>query len=495
MDFTELTSSADLATELKAAGGKLDETSRTTLEVLVDDLRNSVNLDRWAEIDLAGTLARPENFVLDEPRKPSRYRPGWLPHGATLERTAEAVLGIFVFIPLLITWLGLFSAAHAYGELASSDKLQATRPFLQLWESGFDGRLSHWLWFGDVAGFAVFFISMLLLLALLHSASRYWTQRAEDHRRGEADQASARLAALLTRTQLNLVGYRLTSPAQFTNALSQSAQMLRDLINDARLAQDSVTTVLAEAARISTSLDNAADKMNGATEKMNGATDVIGEAATRVTEILREGTGALTEILNNGTTALTDAQRTGAAELKNVVDEGVKSLREGQQAALDAMAESTQAGVKALDSARTMTQQAVAAATQATQDAARQNADALHGVQDRLGQAGEQVEAAVRDLTDVQRQLSERSDRVAQAAEQMADSMLVTARQSSDSARQLVDQANISLGELTNIVDRWDQAAAHWVAASRVVEQRIGPLADGSANGHDGMAAARGGGR
>lgn len=491
MDFIALTRSVDLATELEDAGGKLDHTSHTLLEVLVDDLRNSANLDRWAEIDLAGTIARPENFEAGEPAH-SRFRPRWLPSGAGWERVAEAVLGFFVFVPLLITWFGLFSAAHAYGALAASDRQQATRPFLQLWESGFDGRLSHWLWFGDIAGFAVLFISMLLLMALLHSASRYWTQRAEDSRRAEADRAGARLAALLTRTQLHLVGYRLTSPAQFTSALSQSAEMLRDLINDARLAQDSVTTVLAEAERISSSLDHAADKMNG-------ATDVIGEAATRVSDILRDSTDALTGILAHGTTALADTQRTGVAELKKVVDEGVRSLTEAQRTGLDAMGASAQAGVEALESARRTTEEAVDAATRATQEAARKNTEALRGVQERLGDAGNQVEAAVQDLTGVQRQLNERSDRVAQAAEQMADAMLATAQQTSDSARQIVDQANVSLGELTNIVERWDQAAAHWVLASRAVEQRLGPLADGSAdgygNGREGVAAARGGRR
>ena len=492
MDFTALTSSADLATQLEAGGGRLDQTSRELLEVLVDDLRNAANLDRWAEIDLVGILARPENFEAGEAAAPGRSRPRWLPSGAGWERNLEAVLGFFVFVPLLITWFGLFSAARAYGELAATDKQQATRPFLQLWESGFDGRLSNWLRFGDIAGFAVLFILTLLLLALLHSASRYWTQRAEDRRRAEADQAGSRLAALLTRAQLHLVGYRLTSPAQFTTALSQSAEMLRDLINDARLAQDSVTTVLAEAERISSSLDHAADKMNG-------ATDVIGEAATRVSDILRESTDALTDILATGTTALADTQRTGVGELTKVVGEGVRSLKDAQQTALDAMEASAQAGVEALEAARRTTQEAVDAATRATQDAARQNAEALRGVQERLGHAGDQVEVAVRDLTGVQRQLSERSDRVAQAAEQMADSMVATAQQTSDSARQIVDQANVSLGELTNIVERWDQAAAHWVLASRAVEQRLGPLAEGSldgqSNGHDGAAAARGGRR
>ena len=452
MDFATLTDAGELAREIDEAAAEVKPDARAMLDALAGDLRSAGNLDRWAEIDLADALARTENFAVPRVVAGGRRRA----NGAHWERVAEGFLSCLVFVPLLITWTGLFEASKAYARLAATDKAQATRPFLQLWESGFGGRLPSWFRFGDMALAAVVFISILLVLALLHSVGRYRAQRVEEGDQAERERLSAALATVLTRTQLYLTEFRLTSPARFTASLTDAADALRELILDARQAQSSVTSVLAEAQRISESLDNAA-------EKMNGATDVIGEVSTRVQQVLEESTEALT-----------DLQRTSAQGLRKILDDGIEALRDGQRATLDAVAASQRAGTDAADSVRRAAEAAVAAATDATRDASARNEAALRGVQDRVEQGAGRVEVALRDLSQVQQQLSDRSATLAEAVGGIVDSFEDTNRQTSESAQVVLQRADVALDELRNSVEGWYDAAAHWVGAARVVEQRIG---------------------
>lgn len=452
MDFATLTDSGELAQKIDKAAEDINPAAREMLDALTGDLENARNLDRWAEIDLADALARPENFTVPRATATGRRRP----NGARWERIAEAFLSCLVFVPLLITWTGLFEASKAYAQLAATDKAQATRPFLQLWESGFGGRLPSWFRFGDMALAAVVFISILLVLALLHSAGHYRAQRVEEGEQAERERLSVALATVLTRTQLHLTEFKLTSPARFTASLTDAADALRELILDARQAQASVTSVLAEAQHISESLDNAA-------EKMNGATGVIGDVSTRVQQVLEESTQVLTEL-----------QRTSAQGLRKILDDGIEALRDGQRATLDTVAASQRAGTDAADAVRRAAEAAVASATDATRDAAARNEAALRGVQDGVEQGTGRIEVALRDLSQVQQQLSDRSAALAGAVGGIVGSFEETNRQTSESAQAVLQRANVALDELHNSVEGWYDAAAHWVGAARVVEQRMG---------------------
>lgn len=454
MDFATLTDPGTLVQKIEEAAVGINPATRELVDALTADVTNAQNLDQWSEIDLAGTLARPENFAAAGPvaaARPWLLSAGW-------ERIAEAVLSCLVFVPLLITWTGLFEASNAYAQLSRTDKTQATRPFLQLWESGFDGRLSHWFRFGDVALAAVVFISTLLALALVHSASRYKAQKAEEEVQAREERSSAALALVLSRTQLYLARFRLTSPARFTASLTDAADALRELILDARQAQDSVTAVLSEAQRISKSLDNAADKMNS-------ATDVIDKASTRVQQVLQEGTDSLTEL-----------QRTGAASLKQVLDEGLEALQQGQRATLDAVELVRRSGTEAVDAARRAAEAAVSAAARAAEDASVRNEAALRGIEDRFERGSGQIESALHGLALVQQQLSDRSAALAEAVGRIVESLKDTSSQTAQSAQLVLQQANVAIDELRNSVEGWDEAAAHWVGAAQAVELRMGGL-------------------
>ncbi|CAM5483433.1 hypothetical protein SALBM135S_06096 [Streptomyces alboniger] len=123
------------------------------LHVLHEDLGSMSQLDQWAEVDLVQAYVRPES-VTSLPEQTSGKR----------DRLLEAALGVLVFVPLLITWYGLREAVRAYGKLAEEEPKQATRPFLQLRQSGFGGHLSSLGRFENVALMAVLLIALLVAL-------------------------------------------------------------------------------------------------------------------------------------------------------------------------------------------------------------------------------------------------------------------------------------------------------------------------------------------
>src|SRR5260370_34153972 len=59
----------------------------------------------------------------------------------------ELARNVFIFVPIIITWLGISQATSKYHELLSHclNKCpdQVSQPFLYLWEQGFGGRPPH----------------------------------------------------------------------------------------------------------------------------------------------------------------------------------------------------------------------------------------------------------------------------------------------------------------------------------------------------------------
>ncbi|WP_234380325.1 methyl-accepting chemotaxis protein [Streptomyces sp. CMB-StM0423] len=206
---------------------------RDELTALADALRGigTSDLEPWTELDLIAAYARPESVheALRPPPQP-RYL-AWV----------EAALGALVFVPLLLTWFGLTRASSAYDALTQAEPKQAERPFLQLWQTGFEGHLTGWFTFGHVVASATAVIACLLLLALLHGWGRAAADRAEEQARHDGEQLLARLLPVLTRAQLLLNEERLGSPARFAAELGKSAANLNRLTSKAVSTQERLT--------------------------------------------------------------------------------------------------------------------------------------------------------------------------------------------------------------------------------------------------------------
>ncbi|MEV8017080.1 hypothetical protein AB0O76_12170 [Streptomyces sp. NPDC086554] len=359
MTPAELLDRQKLVDELQRLADHPSLTPRSAeLGVLAKDLKPPHQLDRWAELDLVDAYVRPES-VVTEPAGSGR-RDGLL----------EAALGVLVFIPLLVTWFGLREAVRAYGELSEVDREESTRPFLQLWQSGFGGHLSALGRFENVALMAVLLIALLVGLSVWHARVRARTEQEEAEQQRERDRLLADLASVLTRTQMLIAPYRSASPKQFTSELTKAATQMEQLAAKAATSHKALTGTTSAVSRSIDALKAAADSLTLEVPK-------LGVAANHIEQTLRDGRTAA----DKAGAANADAARGIADRVKaagDTVEASLRSLVAAQQSLVtksESVAAATDRASQALVASTDRTGDAVDGMREATE---RWDAAAAH---------------------------------------------------------------------------------------------------------------------
>ncbi|MFE1507026.1 hypothetical protein [Streptomyces sp. NPDC058726] len=291
---------APRAEELRALAQALDSTD-------VDAL------DAWADLNLMTHFARPESIA--EPVDARR--------GEQFDSVLDWVLGALVFLPLLFTWFGLWQASSAYGALTGDDPKAAGRPFLQLWQSGFDGHLSETYRFGHVAVGGCLALVMLFVLTAVHGYRRTSAERREEQARGRAGAALARLVPILTRAQLSLNEHRFASPQRFAAELNSAAGRLQRMHTKAITTQEALE-------RAAGLVSEAADKAERRLAQAEAYVRPIEQVVQRIEETVRDSGTALQAAVQGLDDPLTRAGRQLAdavAGQTSVLDRAVEDLR------------------------------------------------------------------------------------------------------------------------------------------------------------------------
>ncbi|MFD9859585.1 hypothetical protein [Streptomyces alboflavus] len=349
MTPAELLDKQELIKQLQDLAGRPALSPRAAeLQALADDLTHGKRLDKWAELDLVHAYVRPETVTASGSR-PSARRDGLL----------EAALGVLVFIPLLITWFGLRDAVRAYGELAEENRKEATRPFLQLWQSGFGGHLSPLGRFENVALTAVVLIALLVLLSVVHARVRWRADQEEADQEAERERLLARLASVLTRLQMLLAQHRSASPQQFATELTKAARQMNSLAAKAEKNHKELTATAGAVASATTSLQDAATKLTEEVPK-------LGAAANRMETTLRDVQAA---------TVQAGAANTAAAD---VIAERVKAAGTTVETSLQALVTAQRELVTKSESVARATQQA----SQALVTSTGRTSDAMDGIRE-----------------------------------------------------------------------------------------------------------------
>lgn len=343
---------------------------RAELKALGDALASGKDedLEPWTEIDLHRTFVRRESVHKHTPAEPPYWK--WL----------EAALGGLVFVPLLFTWYGLTQASTAYESLTEEDRKHAARPFLQLWQTGFEGHLSGWFTFGHVAGAASFAILLLLGCAVLHGARRASTERAEETAERERDGVLADMVPVLTWAQLRLNEHRMGTPARFAADLNKGASALNRLTNKSVSAQEGLDKA---AEQVSTALGS----VQGLVSSVAAAVRPLEEAAGRIEMAVRDNGTSLNRTLGDVRSAngeiKTQLDRTG-----DRVEDALSTLGASQRAFTTSTEVATDVHAQALVRIAEVAEQTAEAVT-ASQDSARQLAaqtDALRSSAERFSE-------------------------------------------------------------------------------------------------------------
>ncbi|WP_307825178.1 hypothetical protein [Streptomyces sp. M2CJ-2] len=270
-------------------------------------------LDAWADLDLMTHFARPESIA--EPVGTGR--------GERLDSVLDWVLGALVFLPLLFTWFGLWQASSAYGALTGDDPKAAGRPFLQLWQSGFDGHLNETFRFGHVAVGGCLALVMLFVLTAVHGYRRTGAERREEQARGRARAALARLVPVLTRAQLSLNEHRFASPQRFAAELNSAAGRLQRMHTKAITTQEA----LSRAAEL---VGEAAEKAEQRLAQAEAYVRPIEQVVLRIEETVRDSGTAIQAAVQGLDDPLTQAGRRLADAVSGqtgVLDKALEDLR------------------------------------------------------------------------------------------------------------------------------------------------------------------------
>lgn len=148
---------ARLANEIQA----VDIKASTRLQHLEAAIAGSTDTGIWANANLF-QLINPDIIVEEYRRK--HHAPG------RLVRSLELLRNVFIFAPIMFTWLGISVATSAYHSLLAqclqSCPDQVSQPFLYLWEQSFGGRIPDILRLSSVGLFDFGILSFVFLATL-----------------------------------------------------------------------------------------------------------------------------------------------------------------------------------------------------------------------------------------------------------------------------------------------------------------------------------------
>jgi hypothetical protein len=132
----------------------------------------------------------------------------------------EVIRNVLVFAPIAVTWFGLSIAATAYAELLSARPDLVSRPFLLLWQEGFEGRLP--LNFSTLAITDASLIGVLIVLSLAL------------HVRSEIRDAQVRTRALLRESEIRALLGHVSSLGALDFGTGDAESILADMAAEER---------------------------------------------------------------------------------------------------------------------------------------------------------------------------------------------------------------------------------------------------------------------
>ncbi len=233
---------ASLPTRLRDFAADVASPAWTSLLLnLADSIATTKDLHLWASISLFEMFGDAADLV--QAPRPTR-----------LQRIAMTAPGVLVFLPIVVTWVGLALATGAYRRALALDPSLVGRSFLELWQTGMSGQLNSLFTFDRAALMTLTALFILVTSVVLAAVVRRVHGDVVDEHELRLNQT---LHGLLAETSLVLAEEKLTAPDRFAMEFNLATQELRSLHAEARKLQNA-------AARTTTSAGKAADVASAA---------------------------------------------------------------------------------------------------------------------------------------------------------------------------------------------------------------------------------------
>jgi ElaB/YqjD/DUF883 family membrane-anchored ribosome-binding protein len=451
--------------------------------VLLKDLAKAMSdrdkAERWCEVDLFAAFSPAETVIPALPEKASRKH--W---ASRVVKGLLAVGPVLVFGPVLLTWLGLHEATSAYGEVLNAQGVEAAqRPFLEMWQQGFDGRLPSIFKFNNVA---MLTLGAIVFLGVWTVGETLLHDRLLDRAERRLIMLRAQLSRVLTEASLYLGQVRMSAPSRFTAELTQAAAQISQVGETVRRAQsdlmDAIVYALEAAQKTGDALISSASEVKDTTQVLDRHFTEINQATVTMSSVvdamgIRTGE-SVDELRKDLVTALDSELETLASGIRSSVSE----LRGGVGELAVAGNDITQAVDRSADSMKavgTTTEQAMnaltAQLTQVLQLTASDFQRAFTGTSTEIRAAlGDWADTAgahasrIELVTDVSGRTVDMLDRTRSSFERLAtlpDQILETAGSTLEEARTTanaeLDQLRQSIAQFGQILDE----ASHTIAA------------------------------
>ncbi|MEU0481221.1 hypothetical protein ABZ260_18790 [Streptosporangium sp. NPDC006013] len=338
-------------TDLELAGELRELADHPHLAARQDQLRDLADAvtdpdlaGHWCEVDLFAAFSPDDTILVDgEPAgtTSSPRRPGW-------RRGLSGAIGpALVFVPIFITWLGLMMATGAYGDVLAAGGLDAARrPFLEMWQQGFDGKLPGFFEFDNIALCTLAAIFCLICWTVFENITRNTREDAADR---ELRTLRVRLRGALTEASLVLGQVRLSSPERFGAELNKAAADIGFVGTTARKVHTELVealTLTLEATRKTTDalagsaidVRDAVEHLGGHLAAVNNTCDDLASAVARFSAMI-DTAGSTTgqAVTDAGNQLSTTISRTTLDMRQAFNDELVRSMKlvQGSVSGLD----------------------------------------------------------------------------------------------------------------------------------------------------------------
>jgi hypothetical protein len=432
---------------------KLPAAADVLLARVVVALRTGEHAEGWSRVDLRSIV-----------ELAAGAGPGSGEGGPPRRGVRELAPSLLVFLPLCVTWGFLALATATYREMLddpAGHRKAEGRSFLELWESGFDGRLAAAASFHYVAYYTLAAIGLLV-------AALWWSWHAGRRDEHRDDVQLAELSALLTQAQFLLAQTVHGSTARVARDTERAAARMSGMAQDLVQVQQATAGAAKKAAELLGTAKDAATEITAAARDLHSASadtrEAVGVLATAADELV-ERAGELRKAGRDSADAVSGAVRlasdSAGEQLRMVADSAGEQVRQvaavaGQvvrQAGVEAAGAVQAAGQPLLTASEALTKQgaALARADERLAESVRlivEEGAERFGETYRLAVAAAAVELSAR----IAEAGEETGRRLAEVSEQM-NQVRDTTRQHADGLHDLADERRRSVRELLRTAD------------------------------------------
>lgn len=237
-------------------------------------------------------------------------------------RIMEWFRNLLIFIPLVLTWLGISSAVSSYATFVNAvtnkphaDTTQLQLPFLYLWQQGFGGYLPGWL---ILSKLAFYDFILLLILVFLTGIVNIRTHLRTSSKEREAEELQEQLTDALTDAALCLAKRPGQSSGGSGGGVDVSQQVLDQMEKERQHRDQELVT-----------LKNMVDSLKPISDSMLNGAQFIQQSTDQLRQVLQNLTGPVQQMADGQQHILHEMRQLVTAE--NSTAQDVKQLVSDQQ--------------------------------------------------------------------------------------------------------------------------------------------------------------------